>query len=158
MSKSCKTATIKVNPTSETATVQHDLEKLRLAKKREMKTTQSYNYSRMFYGSPKEKEDMKRDHRRALLKQCKDKEEGIKYTFENKVKESQQAVESDQRYLHTDHQQRGTRAEYLKQFRDQNKELMEQRSEERKRQRHEENRQERELLRRDPINWSKTLV
>lgn len=157
-STSNKSTSIRINATIETADIQYNLEKKRLNKKRELRTVQYGNYCKNFYGSPSEKEVLKSEHRQALLNQCREKEIAQKHAFRNKVKESQDAVALDQSYQELDSKQLDTRSKYLKQFRDQNKVLMEKRSAESRKLREEENRKERELLQRDPINWSKTLV
>jgi len=56
MEKYGKTTTIKVNPTTETVDTQFELERKRLAKKRELRTKQYNEYRILFYGSSQEKE------------------------------------------------------------------------------------------------------
>ena len=63
----------------------------------------------------------RKDHRPALLNQCKEKEETSKNHFVNKVKESEEAVKLDKKYFETDNKEKGARAAYLRKFRDQNK-------------------------------------
>ncbi|XP_057297298.1 uncharacterized protein LOC130626207 [Hydractinia symbiolongicarpus] len=153
-----KTARIKVNSTCETADVQHKLEMHRLKKKREIRTFQYENYCKMYYGSPKEKELLKSEHRHALLCQQKQKELMRKEAFKSKVQESQNAVAHDLSYQEMDSKQQQARLLYLRTFRDQNKMLMESRAAHLREKQNEENRKERELLKYNPINWSKTLV
>lgn len=54
-----KSISIKVNPTTETVDTQFELEKKRLAKKRDLRTKQYDEYRISFYGTPKEKEDVR---------------------------------------------------------------------------------------------------
>lgn len=54
-----KSISIKVNPTTETVDTQYELEKKRLAKKRDLRTKQYDEYRILFYGSPKEKEEVR---------------------------------------------------------------------------------------------------
>ena len=54
-----KSISIKVNPTTETVDAQFELEKKRLAKKRDLRTKQYDEYRILFYGSPKEKEEVR---------------------------------------------------------------------------------------------------
>ena len=54
-----RAVSIKVNPTSETVDTQYQLEIDRLAKKRELRTKQYNEYRILFYGTPKEKEDVR---------------------------------------------------------------------------------------------------
>ena len=63
MNKSSKTNNksicIKVNPTTETVDTQYELEKKRLVKKRDLRSKQNHEYRIMFYGTPKEKEEVR---------------------------------------------------------------------------------------------------
>ncbi len=65
----------------------------------------------------------RKEQREALLTQVREKEHNTKDTLKNKVKESEAAVAYDRECLETDKQQRITRASYLKQFRDGNKQV-----------------------------------
>lgn len=154
---SLSSKTISLTNTTETAADQYELEKARELKKRDIKTKQYSKYVKSLYGSPMEKEELRKEQREALLTQVREKEHNSKDTLKNKVKESEAAVAYDRECLETDKQQRITRASYLKQFRDGNKQLIETRSEQKRRQREEENKKERELLKQNPINWSNTL-
>ena len=54
-----KTVSIKINSTCETGDAQHDIDTYRLNKKRELRTTQYDKYTKMFYGTPTEKEKVR---------------------------------------------------------------------------------------------------
>eukprot|EP00112_Aurelia_sp_Birch-Aquarium-sp1_P021052 Seg557.6 transcript_id=Seg557.6/GoldUCD/mRNA.D3Y31 product="hypothetical protein" protein_id=Seg557.6/GoldUCD/D3Y31 len=149
---------IPANITTETAVDQFQLERARLAKKREMKTVVYGRYTRGFYGSTCEKEDVRREQREALLHQIQRKDENTKDLLQKKVKESETAVAYDQACIDADRQDHIKKANYLKQFRDGNKQLIEEREQERRRRRDEEKRLERELWNQNPFNWSKTLT
>jgi len=145
----------KINPTTETVDTQYQLETDRLSKKRELRTKQYNEYRILFYGTPQEKEDVKQKHRQALLDQVKGKEVGLKDQYNAKVS-SGSTIPKEVKNKITNVNK--SKEEYLKQFRDQNKQLMERRANEQRTKREEENRKEQELLKNDPINWSKTLV
>ena len=161
MSKSygSKTTSISVNSSNiETADIQHQLDLQRLSKKREVRILQYQRYAKTFYGTPAEKELLRKEHRVALLDQLRQNEQAQKDVKRNKVTETRTVVALDKSNQDTDNKRQGTKSQYLKQYRDQNKILMETRAENSRAQREEENRRERELLTHDPINWSKTLV
>ena len=146
------------NSNIETADIQHELDLQRLGKKRELRVLQYQRYAKTFYGTPAEKEVLRKEHRVALLSQLRQNEQAQKDAKQNKVKETKTVVALDQSNQDSDSKRDGTRSQYLKQYRDQNKILMETRAANSRAQREEENRRERELLTYDPINWSKSLV
>ena len=51
-----KTISIKINSTTETADAQYEIDQYRLNKKRELRTSQYDKYTKLFYGTPSEKE------------------------------------------------------------------------------------------------------
>lgn len=134
-----------------------EIENARQQKKRELKNKQYIQYTTKVYGTPCEKEAARKDHREALLEQIKQKDSDEKTKSTLKVKESQGALAYDRSCLESDQQEHTKKANYLKDFRDGNKKLIEIRSEEKRKQRDEENHRERELLKKNPINWSNSL-
>ncbi|XP_002739391.1 uncharacterized protein LOC100377244 [Saccoglossus kowalevskii] len=127
-----------------------------------MKQREHYRFhsgwQKPFYGSPADKEAYRRDIRSKLKEQMTDKLGFQKQILKDKVHESEVAVDYDRKCLEDDHEDVVKKAIYLKQFRDENKKLMEWKEEQDRLNRVLQNKYERELVRYNPINWSHTLT
>ena len=88
---------------------------------------------------------------------CDRREKNSRQTNRYKIHETNLAIHNDNQCHATDKDDKRRKVEYLNQFRDENKRLMELREEQRKIQVVIEHGREREILRYNPINWSCSL-
>ncbi|ESO82552.1 hypothetical protein LOTGIDRAFT_236939 [Lottia gigantea] len=114
-------------------------------------------WSKAFYGNPAERESYNKHFREVLKQQMSDQDSWKRQNLINKVQESEQAVEYDRTCLQKDFEDHLTKFNYLKNFRDDNKKLMEKKWEVSKDSQRKSNLYEREIIRYNPINWSCTL-
>lgn len=114
-------------------------------------------WSKAFYGSPADQEAYRRHFRQVLKQQMADQDALKRQTLQDKVKESEAAVEYDRQCRAQDMDSFVNKYNYLKKFRDDNKHYMEDQWQQRRAERQLENHVDREVLRYNPINWSGTL-
>ncbi|XP_070558114.1 uncharacterized protein [Ptychodera flava] len=142
----------------ETTGAHHVIEQRTLA----MKQREHYRYhsgwEKPFYGSPAEKETYRRDIRSKLKEQMSDRILLEKQLLRDKVQESKQAVEYDRQCIESDRADIMKKAAHLRQFRDENKKLMEWKEHQDRLNRLLQNKYEQELIRYNPINWSHSLT
>lgn len=117
----------------------------------------SDSYRVAIYGNTAEKEANKQQVREKLKEQVKEKEELHRKQLIERVVESDQAVALDQRSKVEDNETHLKKVSYLKQFRDENKKIMEEKERVLKNTREAETALERRLLNTNPINWNMTL-
>lgn len=126
-----------------------------------MKQREHYRYhnswSKYYYGSIPEKEQYRASTRSVLKQQMTDLWGQNRQQITDKVQESQQAVAYDNSCRMQDAVDYQNKFSYLKNFRDDNKNLMESAWQRRRQSKFEEDKFDREQLRYNPINWSATL-
>ncbi|WAR25065.1 hypothetical protein MAR_010769 [Mya arenaria] len=99
----------------------------------------------------------RRHFREVLKQQMSDKSAMEKVEFQQKTVETQQAIEYDRHCRQSDATEYHNKHSYLMQYRDTNKQQMEDRWATNRYNRELENRIDRERLRYNPINWSCSL-
>ncbi|XP_072026246.1 LOW QUALITY PROTEIN: uncharacterized protein [Amphiura filiformis] len=114
-------------------------------------------WMRPFYGDKIEQEDYKRGIRSNLKDQMSEKEGNHKQWMVDKVQESLTAKDYDNKCRTDDKDAYKKTKTHLMKFRDENKKLMEEKEKVDKSTRLQQYEHEREILRYDPINWSKSL-
>ncbi|GAB1601027.1 uncharacterized protein LOC106867261 isoform X1 [Argonauta hians] len=114
-------------------------------------------WTKPFYGKPAEKEAYRKHVRDVLKAQIADNDRIQRKLFQNRMLESGTAIEYDEKCCQEDLEKDQEKVRYLRQFRDQNKQMMEENWVKTKDQKLCEKRLERELLQINPINWSGTL-
>lgn len=126
-----------------------------------MQTRQYQGYhdqwSRPVYGSPVTQEGYRKQIRETLKFQMAERDKESRQSNRYKIQETNLALHNDNECHLTDKDDKRRKLEYLKQFRDENKRLMELREEQRKIQVVIEHGREREILRYNPINWTCSL-
>ncbi|XP_077985439.1 uncharacterized protein LOC144440066 [Glandiceps talaboti] len=142
----------------ETTDAHHVLDQRVLAMKQREHYRFHSSWEKPFYGSPAEKEAYRRDTRSKLKEQMADKLSFAKQILKDKVQESEQAVNYDRKCIEDDRNDIVKKATYLKQFRDENKKLMEWKEHQDHLNRLLQNKYEQELIRYNPINWSHSLT
>ncbi|XP_064154420.1 uncharacterized protein LOC135234120 isoform X1 [Anguilla rostrata] len=114
-------------------------------------------WQRPFYGSRAEKEECRKEVREILKKQMGEKWEARKRQLVNKTQELENLREADHRALSKQREEMSSRAKEMRQYRDENKRLMEQCWRDKAVSRSLEMLRDRELLQYNPLNWSCTL-
>ncbi|KAI1893050.1 hypothetical protein AGOR_G00139890 [Albula goreensis] len=114
-------------------------------------------WQRPFYGSRAEKEEYRKEVREALKRQMREKWEARKQRLANKAKELEYLQETDRQALSREREQISSRAKEMREYRDENKRLMEQCWRDRAVSRSLEMLRDRALLQYNPLNWSCTL-
>jgi len=114
-------------------------------------------WSKPFYGPPADKESYRRHFRETLKQQMSDLDSKKRSDFKNKVKESVEAVEYDNQCKQKDFNDFVKKFQYLKNFRDDNKNYMEDSWAQNRFNKIMTDRYDREVMRYNPINWSGTL-
>ncbi|KAG7472236.1 hypothetical protein MATL_G00106820 [Megalops atlanticus] len=114
-------------------------------------------WQRPFYGSRAEKEEYRKEVRELLKRQMAEKWEGRKLQLAKKAKELECLLEAERHALCKEREQNISRAQEMRQYRDENKRLMEQSWRDRAVSRSLEALRDRELLQYNPLNWSCTL-
>ncbi|XP_046840073.1 uncharacterized protein LOC124434867 isoform X1 [Xenia sp. Carnegie-2017] len=114
-------------------------------------------YRVAFYGSQKEKEAYRQNIRSQLKEQVREKDDLQRQHLIDRVAESDKAVASDRMSKQEDDAMRKKKAEYLKQFSNGNKKIMEEKEISSRRVKEADVELERKLLNMNPINWNMTL-
>lgn len=114
-------------------------------------------WSKPFYGAPAEKEQYRKHFREVLKQQMSDLDSSKRAEFERCSKESAEAIKFDQECKQKDFEDFVTKHKYLQNFRDGNKQKMEETWTQNRNNKFLEDRIDRERLRYNPINWSCTL-
>ncbi|KAJ8394775.1 hypothetical protein AAFF_G00041300 [Aldrovandia affinis] len=114
-------------------------------------------WQRPFYGSRAEKEEYRKEVRELLKRQMGERLEAHKRRLTSKAQELEDLQEADRQSLSREREQIFTRAQEMRQYRDENKRLMEQCWRDRAVSRSLETLRDRQLLQYNPINWSCTL-
>lgn len=109
------------------------------------------------YGDVEEKEQYNKNIRETLKKQIDQKGRLIKNEFENSQLEVKYVIEQDKNVLNEDKRKRIEKLKFLTNYRNENKQLMQDRWMNEYIAKRHEWQQESQLLEQDPINWSKTL-
>ncbi|XP_063283600.1 uncharacterized protein LOC134568843 isoform X1 [Pelobates fuscus] len=126
-----------------------------------MQQKEYYNYHqgwrRPFYGTVFEQEEYRKEIRDLLKKQMYEKWALQREVLSSQSLELEAQKENDRTALMQDLEQQRTRAMLMRNFRDENKKIMETKWQENRLTRSLENMKERELLHYNPINWSGTL-
>ncbi|XP_029642186.1 uncharacterized protein LOC115216764 [Octopus sinensis] len=137
---------------------QHWQNEHRSLRMRQKEHTRYHNaWEKPFYGQPAEKEAYRKHIRDVLKAQMADRDRIQRKVFQERKSESDSAIEYDQKCWQEDLEKSREKISYLIQFRDQNKQLMEQKWRRARDQQNSEKQHERDLLRYNPINWSGTL-
>lgn len=147
----------RINWSWETTDQHHHNEKRSLLMQKREHTRYHSAWSKAFYGSPAEKEAYRRHFREVLKQQMSDKMVMEKEEFKQKVRETEQAIAYDRDCRVNDAKEYFRKHNYLMQYRDGNKQQMEEKWAYHRYNRELENRIDRERLRYNPINWSCTL-
>ncbi|XP_076439353.1 uncharacterized protein LOC143284467 [Babylonia areolata] len=147
----------RINSSWETVDQHWHNDKRRIIMQQREHTRYHSAWSKAFYGSPADQEAYRRHFRDVLKQQMADQDAQKKQTLKDKVKESEAAVQYDNQCRSQDLNNFVSKFNYLKQFRDDNKNFMENQWQQRRQDRQLENRYDREVLRYNPINWSGTL-
>lgn len=137
---------------------QGSLEQQKISAKQRVRDLKYQQYTCPFSGSPEQQSERKKEHRAFLLGQISEKEQEKKMSEEERRKECFTTLHADLNFLSQNQATARTHDQYLTQFRDGNKLLIEARERQQRQQKLEQQRADRELLYFDPINWSKTLV
>uniref|UniRef100_A0A8C5WJQ9 Uncharacterized protein n=1 Tax=Leptobrachium leishanense TaxID=445787 RepID=A0A8C5WJQ9_9ANUR len=114
-------------------------------------------WRRPFYGTANEREEYRKEIRDLLKKQMSEKWAVQRERISSQSLELEAQMESDRSAVKQDTEQQRARALFLRNYRDENKKLMETRWQENRLTRSLETLKERELLQYNPINWSGTL-
>lgn len=147
----------RINWSWETVDQHHENEKRRLLMQKREHTRYHSAWSKAFYGSPAEMEAYRRHFREVLKQQMSDQDVSKKHELKQKVKETERAIAYDRECRMNDAHEYFRKHNYLMQFRDGNKNLMENTWDAKKYNKHVEDRIDRERLRYNPINWSCSL-
>ncbi|XP_061112678.1 uncharacterized protein LOC133138169 [Conger conger] len=115
------------------------------------------SWQRPFYGSRAEKEEYRKEVREVLKRQMREKWEARSLQLAIKMQELAHQQEADQEALSKQREEMCSRAKEMRQYRDENKRLMEQCWRDRAVSRSLEKLKDRELLQYNPLNWSCTL-
>jgi len=114
-------------------------------------------WSRYYYGNSTEQELYRKFLRETLKHQMHEHEENRSQHLKNKVKESEMAVRKDRNDVNNDIETAKVKFSEMTQYRDANKEMMDNTIERRRQDRHRTNQFDRDQLRYNPINWSASL-
>lgn len=147
----------RINWSWETTDQHYENEKRRILMQKREHTRYHSAWSKAFYGSPAEKESYNRHFREVLKQQMSDKKAMDKQAFQDKISETDQALSYDRQCRMNDAMDYHKKHSYLMQYRDGNKQQMEDRWANTRYNRELENRVDRERLRYNPINWSCSL-
>ncbi|RNA23799.1 methyl- -binding domain 4-like [Brachionus plicatilis] len=109
------------------------------------------------YAAVEEREVYNKKIRETLKEQIEQKDRQMKKDFEDKILEFKIVSELDQQFKNDDKTKKIEKAKYLMGYRDENKQLMEDRWMHNYLLKRHEWQQESQLLDQDPVNWSKTL-
>ena len=126
-------------------------------KKRTVASQRYDSYRTAFYGSAAEKEAYRQQIRFQLKEQVKEKDELHRKQLIDRVAESDNAVAEDHKFKMEDSNTRQKKANYLKQFSNENKKIMEEKERSSRKMREADMELERKLLDVNPINWNMTL-
>uniref|UniRef100_A0A1I8I9T9 Nuclear transcription factor Y subunit n=2 Tax=Macrostomum lignano TaxID=282301 RepID=A0A1I8I9T9_9PLAT len=114
-------------------------------------------WSRYYYGSVAEKELHNRYFREGLKQQMRDSDEKNRRVFREKAQESSVAFSRDRQDIESEQVQRASKHQFLTQYRDANKMMMEEKAQRLRAERQRELQFDREQLKYNPINWSCSL-
>ncbi|KAJ8257501.1 hypothetical protein GJAV_G00186280 [Gymnothorax javanicus] len=114
-------------------------------------------WQRPFYGSQAEKEEYRKEVRDVLKRQMREKWEARELQLANQMKELENLQEALHQAKAKEREQLSSRAKEMRQFREENKRLMEQSWRDKAVSRSVEILRDRELLQYNPLNWSCTL-
>jgi len=143
--------------TLETTDSHYQNELRSLLMKREQYHKSHNRWMKPFYGSKVEQEDYRKNTREVLKSQMSDRENSYRQYLIERMEESDRAISYDRKCLDDDRKAFQKKSAFLRQFRDENKRLMELKEQQQKLNRLHTNQCEGELLRYNPINWSQTL-
>ncbi|XP_028410865.1 uncharacterized protein LOC114533533 [Dendronephthya gigantea] len=115
------------------------------------------SYRVAFYGTPSQKEAYRQQIRSQLKDQVKEKDDLHRRQLIDRVAESDTAVANDQKSKQEDNNMKQKKADYLKQFSNENKKIMEEKEKSSQKTREANMELERKLLNVNPINWNMTL-
>jgi len=115
------------------------------------------NWSIYPYAAIDERETYNKNIRETLKEQMEHKEVTNKKEYDKKLQEFKMVSRQDANQINEDRQKRADKLKFLSEFRDENKQLMEDRWMNNYMHKKNEWQQESQLLEQDPVNWSKTL-